>query len=111
MVIVLCTFANGLEGVLEFSGIAPFSVPDRLELYGSQGMLEYDFSTDRISGAQIGDEAATQLAIPPPLEQSWNVEADFIAAVRSPSGICPQPGFTEGPEYMKVRQPVPDAIE
>ncbi len=111
MVTVLCTFASGLEGVLEFSGIAPFAIPDRLELYASQGMLEYDFSTDRISGAQIGDEAATQLAIPPQLEQSWNVEADFIAAVRSPSGICPQPGFKEGLEYMKVVQAVADSIE
>ena len=111
MVTVLCTFANGLEGVLEFSGIAPFAVPDRLELYGSQGMLEYDFSTDRISAAQIGDEAATQLSIPPQLEQSWNVEADFIAAVRSPSGISPQPGFKQGLEYMKVVQAVADSIE
>jgi predicted dehydrogenase len=97
--------------VLEFSGIAPFAAPDRLDLYGSHGMLEYDFSSDRISGAQIGDEAATQLPIPPQVEQSWNVETDFIAAVRSPGGISPQPGFKEGLEYMKVVQAVADSIE
>jgi hypothetical protein len=59
----------------------------------------------------MGDEAATQLSIPPQLEQSWNVEADFIAAVRSPSGISPQPGFKQGLEYMKVVQAVADSIE
>jgi predicted dehydrogenase len=110
MVTILCTFANGVEGVLEFSGIAPFAKPDRLELYGSQGMLEYDFATDLICGAQIGDEAPTQLPIPPQLEQTWNVEADFIAAVRSPSGISPQPGFNEGLQYMKVVQAVADSV-
>jgi hypothetical protein len=31
--------------------------------------------------------------------------------VRSPSGICPQPGFKEGLEYMKVVQAVADSIE
>jgi predicted dehydrogenase len=111
MVTVLCTFVSGVEGVLEFSGVAPFAAPDRLELYGSHGMLEYDFSSDRISGAQIGDEAAAQLPIPPQVEQSWNVETDFIAAVRSPGGISPQPGFKEGLEYMKVVQAVADSIE
>jgi predicted dehydrogenase len=110
MVTILCTFANGLEGVLEFSGIAPFAKPDRLELYGSQGMLEYDFATDLISGAQIGDVAPAQLPIPPQLEQTWNVESDFIAAVRSPSGISPQPGFHEGLQYMKVVQAVADSV-
>ena len=110
MVTVLCTFASGLEGVLEFSGIAPFARPDRLELYGHQGMLEYDFSTDRVSGAQIGDEAPVDLPTPPELEQSWNVEANFIAAVRSPGGICPQPGFNEGLQYMKVVQAVADSV-
>jgi predicted dehydrogenase len=111
MVTVLCTFASGLEGVLEFSGIAPFAEPDRLEVYGNQGVLEYDFSTDQISGAQTGDKAPAHLPTPPRLEQSWNVEADFIAAVRSPSGISPQPGFNEGLQYMKVVQAVADSVE
>jgi predicted dehydrogenase len=110
MVTVLCTFATGMEGVLEFSGIAPFARPDRLELYGNQGMLDYDFATDRISGAQLGDEAPAALPTPARLEQSWNVEADFIAAVRSPGGISPQPGFNEGLQYMKVVQAVADSV-
>jgi predicted dehydrogenase len=110
MVTVLCTFASGLEGVLEFSGIAPFAKPDRLEVYGNLGKLEYDFPTDEILGAQLGDEASVHLPIPAHLEQSWNVEADFIAAVRSPSGISPQPGFGEGLQYMKVVQAVADSI-
>jgi predicted dehydrogenase len=111
MVTVLCTFANGTEGVLEFSGIVPFPAPDRLELYGSRGQLAYDFSKDVITGAQLGDSGPTVIPIPPELEQTWRVEADFIAAVRSPGGILPQPGFGEGLEYMKVVQAVADSID
>ena len=111
MVTVLCTFANGTEGVLEFSGIVPFPAPDRLELYGSRGKLAYDFSKDVITGAQLGESAQAVIPIPPELEQTWRVEADFIAAVRSPGGILPQPGFDEGLEYMKVVQAVADSID
>ena len=111
MATVLCTFANGIEGTLEFSGIVPFAPPDQLDLYGDQGTLSYDFSIDRIEGAQLGDSAPKQIPIPAELEQSWRVEADFIAAVRSPGGILPQPGFLEGLQYMKVVQAVADSIE
>jgi predicted dehydrogenase len=111
MVTVLCTFANGIEGVLEFSGIAAFPPPDRLELYGHRGMLAYDFSKDQITGGQLGDTSPSGIPIPPELEQSWRVEADFIAAVRSPGGILPQPGFLEGLQYMKIVQAVADSID
>jgi predicted dehydrogenase len=111
MVTVLCTFTNGMEGVLEFSGIVPLPAPDHLELYGNRGRLAYDFSKDVISGAQLGDAAPAPIPIPPELEQTWRVEADFIAAVRSPGGILPQPGFSEGLQYMKVVQAVADSIE
>ena len=111
MVTVLCTFSNGTEGVLEFSGVVPFPPPDQLELYGSRGRLTYDFSKDVITGAQLDDSAPAVIPIPPELEQTWRVEADFIAAVRSPGGILPQPGFGEGLEYMKVVQAVADSID
>jgi hypothetical protein len=39
------------------------------------------------------------------------VEKDFIAAVRSPASIVPQPSFGEGLQYMKVVQAVADSIE
>ena len=44
---VLCTFANGMEGVLEFSGIDALAPADRLEVYGDLGTLTYDFGVGR----------------------------------------------------------------
>jgi predicted dehydrogenase len=111
LVLVLCRFVNDAEGVLEFSGVAPFAGPDRLEVYGDRGMLSYDFSEDLICGAQLGSSKASAIRIPSDLEQHWTVERDFITAVRSPATISPQPSFDEGLQYMKVVQAVADSME
>jgi predicted dehydrogenase len=110
MVIVLCKFENGMAGVMEFSGVAPFENSDRLQVFGSQGMLTYDFSSDRINGGRIGEKEAVDIEIPPELEQRWRVEEDFIAAARSPASIQPQPSFAQGLQYMRVVQGVADSI-
>jgi len=110
MVIVLCKFENGMEGVMEFSGVAPFENSEQLQVFGSQGMLTYDFSSDRISGGRLGEKSATDIEIPSELEQRWRVEEDFIAAVRSPASIHPQPSFAQGLKYMRVVQAVADSI-
>jgi predicted dehydrogenase len=110
MVIVLCKFENGMEGVMEFSGVAPFENSDRLQVFGSQGMLSYDFGSDRMTGGTLGEKSATDIVIPPELEQSWRVEEDFIAAVRSPASIEPQPSFAQGLQYMRVVQAVADSV-
>src|SRR6202011_5053198 len=110
MVIVLCRFENGMEGVMEFSGVAPFENSDRLQVFGSQGTLTYDFSSDRMSGGRLGEKEAVDIEIPPELEQRWRVEEDFIAAVRSPASIQPQPSFSQGLQYMRVVQAVADSV-
>ena len=99
-----------MEGVMEFSGVAPFENSDRLQVFGSQGTLTYDFSSDRMSGGRLGEKAATDIAIPAELEQRWRVEEDFIAAVRSPASIEPQPSFAQGLQYMRVVQAVADSV-
>src|SRR5246500_2626419 len=63
MVIVLCRFENGMEGVMEFSGVAPFENSDRLQVFGSQGMLSYDFGSDRMHGGRLGEKSAADLEI------------------------------------------------
>ncbi|MBV9391419.1 MAG: Gfo/Idh/MocA family oxidoreductase, partial [Verrucomicrobia bacterium] len=78
MVLILCRFQNGMEGVMEFSGIAPFESTNRLQVFGNRGALEYDFSEDRLRGAQIEDKQLAEIEVPPELEQRWSVEEDFI---------------------------------
>src|ERR1044072_7819634 len=50
---VLCSFGNGAEGVLEFSGINALAKGDRLEIYGDNGTLTYDFTADAMQAGKI----------------------------------------------------------
>src|SRR5678815_4088755 len=54
---VLCSFESGAEGVLEFSGVNALSEGDRLEIYGNNGTLTYDFTADVMQAGKIGDRA------------------------------------------------------
>jgi predicted dehydrogenase len=106
---VLCTFANGAEGVLEFSGVDPHAPGDRLEVYGNLGTLTYDFGSDQIQAGQIGDKALHTLEIPADLAGEWRVEEDFLAAVKSKGRVRPHPDFEDGVAYMRVVQAVGDS--
>lgn len=106
---VLCQFANGAEGVLEFSGINALPPGDRVEVYGEAGTMTYDFGTDIIMAGRAGDRALHAMEITPELEGGWHVEDDFIAAVKSKGRVRPHPDFEEGLRYMRVVQAVADS--
>jgi predicted dehydrogenase len=106
---VLCAFANGMEGALEFSGVDALAPADRLEVYGDLGTLTYDFGSDVVHAGQIGDRALHVAELTPDLETNWHVEDDFIAAVRSRGRIRPHPDFEDGVRYMRVVQAVADS--
>jgi predicted dehydrogenase len=106
---VLCQFANGAEGVLEFSGINALASGDRVEVYGDAGTMTYEFGTDAINVGRVGDRALHEMEIPPDLEGSWRVEDDFIGAVKAKGRLKPQPDFETGVRYMRVVQAVADS--
>ena len=106
---VLCSFATGAEGVLEFSGVDALGAGDRLEIYGSLGTITYDFTSDIVQAGRIGDKALHVVDVTPDLEGGWHVEDDFIAAVKSKGRVRPRPNFEEGVRYMRVVQAVADS--
>ncbi|MEP7016170.1 MAG: Gfo/Idh/MocA family oxidoreductase, partial [Verrucomicrobiota bacterium] len=109
MLNVLCAFAGGAEGVLEFSGVNALGLGDRLEIYGAKGTLIYDFTTDTVQAGRIGEKALHVVDVPSDLEGGWHVEDDFIAAVKSKGRVRPRPSFEEGLRYMRVVQAVADS--
>src|SRR5437763_345655 len=106
---VLCSFESGAEGVLEFSGINALEEGDRLEVYGSNWNLTYDFTDDVMETGKIGDRALHVLDVPTELEGEWRVEEDFLAAVKSKGRVLPHPNFEDGLRYMRVVQAVSDS--
>ncbi|MGI9087196.1 MAG: Gfo/Idh/MocA family protein [Chthoniobacterales bacterium] len=109
MITILCTFAQGAEGVLEFSGINALAGGDRLEVYGDVGTMTYDFGSDIIQAGKIGDRALHTVELTPALEGEWEVEDDFIAAVKSKGRVRPSTTFKDGVQYMRVVQAVADS--
>jgi predicted dehydrogenase len=106
---VLCSFANGAEGVLELSGVNAFAPGDRCEIYGHRGTLIYDFATDIVQAGKIGDKEMRVVDLTPDLVTEWHVENDFIAAVKSKGRVRPHPDFEDGLRYMSVVQAVADS--
>jgi predicted dehydrogenase len=106
---VLCTFANGAEGVLEFSGVDPLPSSDRLEIYGNRGTLVYDFGSESLKAGQVGESELQVIDPTPELEGGWRVEDDFLAAVKSRGRVRPHPTFEDGVRYMRVVQAVADS--
>jgi predicted dehydrogenase len=97
---------------LSFSGAVHHSPTERAEIYGDQGTLIIDFSTNDILGAKASEKSLQAIPIPPELETQWNVEADFIDAIRAGGvkRLPPErtrffsPDFQEGVRYMAVTE-------
>ncbi|CAN5561595.1 Gfo/Idh/MocA family oxidoreductase [soil metagenome] len=105
---VLAHFDDGPLAELEFSGVYAGEPTDSLEIAGSKGVLTFDFLKDEIWLHH--DKHRELLAVPPELSRPWQVEADFISAVRDPSAPRPHPNFADGVQYMGVVQRVNDLL-
>jgi predicted dehydrogenase len=106
---ILCTFANGAEGVLEFGGVNALAPGDKLEVYGDAGTMMYDFGNETIRAGKFGDVDLHEVEITPEMEGEWRVEDDFVAAVKSRGRMRPRPDFEEGLRYTRVVQAVADS--
>jgi predicted dehydrogenase len=105
---VLCEFQSGMLGTLEFSGVSPLPEGDRLELDGTEGKAVYDFKTETFSAGRLG-ETLKQVPLNGK-ERGWQVEKEFIEAVKSPGKPRPRPTFEDGVAYMRVVQAVANSL-
>lgn len=109
---VLATLANGARAVYHLSGVVPFQQGMGIRLFGSEGILFYDLLQDRIWGTRrvarpsAGKEITLE-EIPIPLGRArrWQVEADFINAIRTGAPIQ-FTDFPAGVSYMEFTEAV-----
>jgi predicted dehydrogenase len=108
---VLAVLENGGRAVYHLSGVVPFGQGMGIQLYGTEGVLHYDLAADRIWGAsrtQAGHgkgEPLTEIPIPDEKARSWNVENDFIEAIRSGKPVT-FTDFATGVAYMEFTEAV-----
>ena len=90
---VLTVLEGGARAVYQFSGVAPFGSGMGVRLYGADGALHYDFTTDRITGAsRRGSAEMKEIAIPADKAGGWRVEADLSLARSGGRGTIPEHG-------------------
>jgi predicted dehydrogenase len=102
---VLTTQEDGSVGVYRLSGVVHHAPPLSIALYGSQGTLFYDLSADEILGARRGRAGLEPMPIPPALRGGWQVEEDFIAAIRGERPVT-LTTFAMGVRYMQFTEAV-----
>jgi predicted dehydrogenase len=109
---VLAVLANGARAVYQISGVTPFGQGAGLWLYGSEGVLHYDLLNDRIRGASRRGGAASipadtleQIPVPAEKARSWQVEAEWVEAIRSGTPIR-FTDFDTGVAYMEFTEAV-----
>ncbi len=102
---VLTTQEDGSCGVYRFSGIVRHGTNMGLTLYGSEGTLRYDFVRDEILGARVGESELAPLPIPEELRGGWQVESDFVAAIRGERAVT-RTDFATGVKYMQFTEAV-----
>lgn len=95
---------NGAVGSYRFSGVTRHAPPNTITLYGTEGTLLYDMTTDEIRGGRAEDPAPRPIPIPPELVREWTVEADFVRAIRE--GAPVEPSFQDGVLYMEFTEAV-----
>lgn len=104
LVQVLGEWPGRVQGAMHWTGVSCDIPTDRLQVFGTDGVLSYDFGTDEIRLVQRGGDDGTPIVVPEESRGGWKVEADFIDAVRN--GGHPEPSFKTGVNYMRFVEAV-----
>jgi predicted dehydrogenase len=109
---VLAVLENGARAVYQLSGVTPFGQEMGIHLYGSEGVLHCDLLTDRIRGASRSRgarpgpaEELEEVPVPADKARSWQVEAEFVAAIREGAPVR-FTDFATGVAYMEFTEAV-----
>jgi predicted dehydrogenase len=102
---VLTVQTDGSCGVYRLSGVVKHEKSMGVALYGDQGTLTYDFLNDKIRGGRAGSQGLEKMPIPEAQRGGWQVEEDFIAAIRGERPVT-RTDFETGVRYMQFTEAV-----
>ncbi len=105
----LAKYGSGLRLSGTMTGIEQGRGSDFMVVIGSLGSVKLDLSTGTLTKAVLGAE---ETVVEPRAEDvgEWNVEADFVASIRSGKPV-ELTSFERGLEYMKFTDAVIGSIE
>jgi predicted dehydrogenase len=114
---VLTVLENGVRGVYQVSGVTRHGQAMIISLFGTKGQLHYDMAANRIYGTTLGQPGSTsatgelpEIPIPREKMRDWQVEADFINAIRNNERVR-LTDFATGVRYMEFTEAVARSAE
>ncbi|WP_165064894.1 Gfo/Idh/MocA family protein [Paludisphaera rhizosphaerae] len=102
---VLTTHEDDSVGVYRLSAVTWGPRTMSVALHGSEGSIYYDLLKNEIRGLRRGEQVPKLLPIPDSMRGDWNVEADFIAAIRGERPVT-HTDFATGARYMQFTEAV-----
>ena len=102
---ILAEMACGAQARFQFSAVTGLAPGPEVWLFGSEGTLRYDASSEKLSGARRGETALHEIAIPAELAIGWRVEEEFINAIRGVEKVK-FTTFEDGLKYMQFTEAV-----
>lgn len=100
---VIARLKGGATGVYHLSSVARFGRGPELELYGTRGSARLCAGEAWIGGE--GDQEMRRLEVPPERRGGWQVEQDFIDAIRNGKAVT-HTSFADGVRYMEFTEAV-----
>ncbi len=102
---VIVGYQGGARGTYRLSGVTWHEAGSSVALFGSEGTLIYDLKRDELQGARRGETGPKPIPIPDELRGGWDVEAEFIAAIRGERSVS-RTTFADGVRYMQFTEAV-----
>jgi predicted dehydrogenase len=102
---VVAEMESGALATYALSGSARFVRPPEVEVFGSEGTLVMDLSSQRIYFGGAGDDDLAEVPIPRDREGGWRVEEDFVDSIRRGTPVT-LTAFEEGVRYMEFTEGV-----
>ena len=104
---VVANLECGAQLHLQQSAVTALLQDDAIYLFGSEGTLR--LTSDRLFGGRKGDEQLTEISIADGERGEWQVESDFVAAIRGERGVI-HTSFADGVHYMEFTDAVARSI-
>lgn len=100
---VIAELQNGATAVYHVSSVARMGAGGSFELHGTKGSIKLSEGTPWV--ALEGDETYRELEIPAERKGSWQVEREFVDAVRDGTPVT-RTSFADGVNYMMLTEAV-----
>jgi predicted dehydrogenase len=104
---VVADLKCGAQLHMQQSAVTALLQDDAIYLFGSEGTLR--LTSDRLFGGRKGDEQLTEIPITAEERGEWQVEEDFVAAIRGEREVT-HTTFADGVHYMEFTDAVARSI-